>query len=203
MLLVAFVVRERRAPEPMMPLDLFAVRNFAVGNITTLALYGGLGVATFFLVVFIQQVGGYTPLEAGLALLPVTIVMFALSRRFGALADRFGPRAFMAGGPIIAGVGLLLLTRARRDRRLPDEVLPGVLVFALGLSTTVAPLTATVLGAVEPGHSGVASGVNNAIARVAGLLAIAAARGRRRDQLRVEARPRPGSPPAQPPARPR
>ena len=160
-------------PEPMMPLQLFAVRNFAVGNATTLAMYGGLGVSTFFLVVFLQQVAGYTPLEAGLALLPITLVIFALSRRFGALADRIGPRLFMSGGPVLAGVGLLLLTRVDAHPDYLTTILPGVLVFALGLAATVAPLTATVLGSVEPGHSGLASGANNAVARIAGLLAIA------------------------------
>jgi EmrB/QacA subfamily drug resistance transporter len=173
-LLVAFLAWEARAPEPMMPLHLFAVRNFAVGNVTTFALYGGLGVATFFLVVFLQQVAGYTPLEAGLALLPITVVMFALSRRFGALADRLGPRLFMAGGPVLAGAGLLLLTRVTADPDYLTTILPAVLVFALGLAATVAPLTAAVLGSVEAGHSGLASGANNAVSRFAGLLAIAA-----------------------------
>jgi EmrB/QacA subfamily drug resistance transporter len=170
----SFLAWERRSPAPMMPLKLFASRNFSVGNLTTLLLYAGLGVATFFIVVFIQQVGGYTPLEAGLSLLPITIVVFALSRRFGALADKLGPHLFMAGGPMVAGAGLLLLVRMGASADYPTTVLPGVLVFGLGLAATVAPLTATVLGAVEPGHSGVASGVNNAVARVAGLLAIAA-----------------------------
>jgi EmrB/QacA subfamily drug resistance transporter len=160
-LFATFLAWERRSPQPMMPLGLFRSRNFAVGNLTTLTMYAGLNVATFFLVLFIQQVGGYKPIEAGLALLPVTVEMFLLSRRFAALADRVGPHYFMGGGPLVAGVGLLLLV-------------PGVLVFGLGLSATVAPLTATVLGAVAPGHSGVASGINNAVARVAGLLAIAA-----------------------------
>ena len=173
-LLVAFLVWEARVPDPMMPLQLFAVRNFAVGNATTLAMYGGLGVSTFFLVVFLQQVAGYTPLEAGLALLPITLVIFALSRRFGALADRLGPRLFMSGGPVLAGIGLLLLTRIDAHPDYVTTILPGVLVFALGLSATVAPLTATVLGSVEPGRSGLASGANNAVARIAGLLAIAA-----------------------------
>jgi EmrB/QacA subfamily drug resistance transporter len=173
-LLVAFLSWEARVPEPMMPLHLFAVRNFAVGNVTTLSMYGGLSVATFFLVVFLQQVAGYTPLEAGLALLPITLVMFALSRRFGALADRLGPRGFMAGGPVLAGAGLLLLTRLDAHPDYLTMILPAVLVFALGLAATVAPLTATVLGSVEPGHSGVASGANNAVSRIAGLLAIAA-----------------------------
>ena len=158
----------------MMPLSLFRIRNFAVGNLTTLTLYSGLGVATFFLVLFIQQVGGYTPVQAGMSLLPITVVVFLLSRRFGVLADRLGPQLFMGGGPIVAGLGLLLLVRVNGSADYVTQILPGVLVFALGLSMTVAPLTATVLGSVEPGHSGVASGINNAVSRVAGLLAIAA-----------------------------
>jgi EmrB/QacA subfamily drug resistance transporter len=174
MLLIAFVVWERRTPDPMMPLHLFAVRNFAVGNLTTLAVYGGLGVATFFLVVFVQQVGGYTPIEAGLSLLPITLIMFTLSRRFGALADRFGPRLFMSAGPILAGFGLLLFARSGSRPSYATVILPGVLVFGLGLASTVAPLTATVLGSVPGGRSGLASGANNAVARIAGLLAIAA-----------------------------
>jgi predicted MFS family arabinose efflux permease len=171
---IAFLVVEHRCEEPMLPLQLFRHRNFAIGNVTTLALYGGLGVSTFLLVVFLQQVAGYTPLDAGLSLLPLTLVMFSLSRRFGGLADRYGPHWFMGGGPIVAGAGLLLFTRIGEHAPYLTTVLPGVLVFGLGLAATVAPLTATVLGAVEPGHSGVASGVNNAVARVAGLLAIAA-----------------------------
>jgi EmrB/QacA subfamily drug resistance transporter len=173
-LLVAFIPWERRSPQPMMPLHLFTVRNFAVGNLTTLTLYAGLGVATFFLILFIQQVGGYRPIEAGLSLLPLTVLMFLLSRRFGALADRIGPHRFMAAGPIVAGLGLLLLIRTNASANYLTMILPGVIVFGLGLSATVAPLTATVLASVEAGHSGVASGVNNAVARIAGLLAIAA-----------------------------
>jgi EmrB/QacA subfamily drug resistance transporter len=173
-LFVAFLVWERHDPEPMMPLGLFKIRNFAVGNLTTLTLYAGLGIATFFLILFIQQVGGYTPIEAGLSLLPVTIMMFLLSRRFGALADRVGPHLFMSVGPIVAGFGLLLLARTNANADYLTQILPGVLVFGLGLSATVAPLTATVLSSVEAGHSGLASGVNNAVARIAGLLAIAA-----------------------------
>lgn len=173
-LLLAFLAWEPRSPQPMMPLHLFRNRNFAVGNVTTFTLYGGLGVATFFLVLYIQQVGGYTPIAAGLALLPITIMIFALSRRFGALADRLGPRAFMGLGPIVAGIGLLLLTATGASPSYFAEVLPGVFVFGLGMAATVAPLTATVLNAVEPGHSGLASGVNNAVARIASLVAIAA-----------------------------
>jgi EmrB/QacA subfamily drug resistance transporter len=173
LLFAAFLAWERRAREPMMPLRLFTVRNFAVGNLTTLALYSGLSVATFFIVLFIQQVGGYTPVEAGLSLLPITILIFALSRRFGRLADRFGPQAFMGGGPLVAGLGLLLLVRTGAGADYATTILPGIAVFGLGMAASVAPLTATVLGSVEPGHSGVASGINNAVARVAGLLAIA------------------------------
>ncbi len=174
LLLVAFIAWERRSPQPMMPLDLFAERNFAVGNLTTLTLYAGLGVATFFLVLFIQQVGGYTPLQAGLTLLPITILIFVMSRRFGVLADRLGPQLFMAGGPAVAGIGLLLLVRTNASADYLTQILPGILVFGLGIAATVAPLTATVLSSVPAGNSGLASGVNNAVARVAGLLAIAA-----------------------------
>jgi EmrB/QacA subfamily drug resistance transporter len=173
-LLVAFVLWERRSPQPMMPLQLFRSRNFTVGNVTTFTLYAGLGVATFFIILFIQQVGGYTPVEAGLSLLPITVMMVTLSRRWGGLADRIGPHRFMAAGPLLAGAGLLLLVRVSSHPNYASEVLPGVLVFGFGMSMTVAPLTATVLGAVEPGHSGLASGVNNAVARVANLIAIAA-----------------------------
>ncbi len=173
-LLGVFVAWERRSPQPMLPLELFRSRNFTAGNLTTLALYGGLGVALFFLVVFLQQVGGYRALNAGLATLPLTIIMFTLSRRFGQLADRVGPRLFMSAGPVIAGAGLLLLTRVGAGADYLTEVLPGVVVFSVGLAATVAPLTATVLGSVALGHSGVASGVNNAMSRVANLLAIAA-----------------------------
>jgi EmrB/QacA subfamily drug resistance transporter len=173
-LFAAFLVLERYSPEPMMPLGLFKVRNFAVGNMTTLALYAGLGVATFFLILFEQQVAGYKPIVAGLSLVPITVIVFALSRRFGKLADTIGPHRFMAAGPIVAGLGLLLLVRTNANADYVTQVFPGVVVFGLGLAATVAPLTSTVLGAVEPGHSGVASGINNAVARVASLLAIAA-----------------------------
>jgi EmrB/QacA subfamily drug resistance transporter len=173
-LFATFVVWEGRSPQPMMPLHLWKVRNFTIGNLTTLTLYAGLGVATFFLILFLQQVGGYTPVQAGLSLLPITVIMFLFARRFGALADRVGPHLFMSGGPILAGVGLLLLVRTDASASYVTEILPGIVVFGFGLAATVAPLTATVLGSVEPGHSGLASGVNNAVARVASLLAIAA-----------------------------
>jgi EmrB/QacA subfamily drug resistance transporter len=173
-LLVAFLLWEQRSTHPMLPLQLFRSRNFAVGNLTTLTLYAGLGVATFFLVLFLQQVGRYSPLGSGLSLLPITIFSFLLSRRFGVLADRYGPHLFMGIGPIVAGIGLLLLVRTDASADYVTMILPGIVVFGLGLTATVAPLTATVLGAVDRSHSGVASGVNNAVARVASLLAIAA-----------------------------
>ena len=170
--LVGFVLYERRSPEPMLPLSLFRRRNFAYGNAATLMLYSGLGAATFFLPVYLQQVAGYEPVAAGLALVPVTVVMFALSRRAGAMADRIGPRVFMSLGPLVAGGGLLLLVRAGRDTPYAGTVLPAMLLFGLGLAATVAPLTAAVLAGADDEHAGVASGVNNAVARVAGLLAI-------------------------------
>lgn len=173
-LLAALVEVERRVPEPMLPLHLFRLRNFAVGNAATLAMYAGLNVMLFFLVLFLQQVAGYRPVVAGLALLPTTLLMFALSKRMGAWADRIGPRPFMTVGPLLAAGGLALLLRLGPDADYLTEVLPGVAVFGLGLSATVAPLTAAVLGGVDERHAGVASGVNNAVARVAGLLAVAA-----------------------------
>ena len=173
-LLGAFLWHESRAPDPMLPLGLFKRRNFSAGNIETFSMYAGLAVLFFFLVLFLQQIGGYTPLQSGMATLPVTVIMFVLSRRFGALADRFGPRFFMGGGPLVAACGLLLFQRIGTSVDYVSEVLPGLIVFALGLSMTVAPLTAAVLAGAETSQAGIASGVNNAIARVAGLLGTAA-----------------------------
>jgi EmrB/QacA subfamily drug resistance transporter len=172
-LLALFTLFESRARDPMLPLRLFRRRNFTAGNVETLAMYAGLAILFFFLILFLQQIGGYTPLKSGLATLPVTIVMFVLSRRFGALADRFGPRFLMGAGPLVAAGGLLLFQRAGVRVDYLSEVLPPLLVFALGLSMTVAPLTAAVLAGAEH-DAGIASGVNNAIARVAGLLGTAA-----------------------------
>jgi EmrB/QacA subfamily drug resistance transporter len=173
-LLGAFVAWEARHPDPMLPLRLFRVRNFAFGNLETLAMYAGLGVMFFFLVIYLQQVAGYSALESGLAVLPTTIVMFLLSGRFGALADRFGPRAFMGFGPLVAAAGLLLMLGMDANVEYLTELLPGLLVFSLGLTMTVAPLTATVLAAADEHNAGIASAVNNAVARVASLLATAA-----------------------------
>jgi EmrB/QacA subfamily drug resistance transporter len=173
-LFASFIAHELRTAEPMLPLALFRRRNFTVTNIETLAMYAGLGMLFFFLVVFLQQTAGYSALAAGTATLPVTLVMFALSGRFGALADRHGPRFFLAAGPLIAAGGLALMQRVDADAQYASQLLPALLVFALGLSMTVAPLTATVLGDADESNAGIASAVNNAVARVAGLLAIAA-----------------------------
>lgn len=169
-----FLVREARTADPMLPLGLFRRRNFAVGNLETFAMYGGLAVLFFFLVLYLQQVAGYSALQAGLATLPSTLVMFLLSKRFGALADRYGPRLFMGAGPLVAAAGLAWFLRMGAEVDYVTDVLPGLLVFSLGLAMTVAPLTATVLADADESNAGIASGVNNAIARVAGLLAIAA-----------------------------
>lgn len=172
-LLAAFVAFEARTAEPMLPLRLFRRRNFAAGNVETLAMYAGLAILFFFLIIFLQQIGRYTPLQSGLATLPVTVVMFLFSRRVGALAGRRGPRLFMGAGPLVAAGGLLLFQRTGARPDYLSEVLPPLLLFALGLSLTVAPLTSAVLAGSEH-ESGIASAVNNAVARVAGLLGTAA-----------------------------
>jgi EmrB/QacA subfamily drug resistance transporter len=173
-LLGVFLVHERRTPAPMLPLDLFRRRNFAIGNVQTFAMYGGLSITFFLLVLFLQEVAGYTALKAGLALMPSTIVMFVLSKRVGRLADRVGPRLFMGLGPLTAAAGLALMLRIGAHVNYFTDLLPGLLVFSIGLACTVAPLTAAVLSDADESDAGIASGVNNAIARVAGLLAIAA-----------------------------
>ena len=170
----AFVWWERRARDPMLPLGLFGRGNFAWGNVETLALYGGLGVTFFLLVLYLQQVAGFDAFEAGLATLPTTIVTFLLSQRFGALADRYGPRLFMGVGPLVCAAGvLLLLAMVGEQPSLIADVVPGVVVFAVGLSMTTAPLTAAILADADEANAGIASGVNNAVARVASLLATA------------------------------
>ena len=168
----AFIVYERRAKAPMLELELFTRRNFAVGNVETFTMYAGLGILFFFLVIFLQQVAGYSALESGLATLPVTIVMFFLSRRFGALADRHGPRFFMGAGPLVSTAGVLLLLRTGLHTSYLGDVLPAMLVFALGLALTVSPLVATVLADADEGDAGIASAVNNAVARVAALIGV-------------------------------
>lgn len=172
--LVAFVVVENRESHPMMPLSLFRSRQFSASNAVTLLLYAANGGAILLLVVELQTVSGFSPLAAGAALLPVTILMLLLASRFGALAQRIGPRLSMALGPLIGVVGLVWLTRLGPGSSYPFTVLPAVAVFGLGLAIYVAPLTSTVLSAVPASRAGIASGVNNAVARAAGLLAVAA-----------------------------
>ena len=174
LLFAGFIVWEARSRHPMLPLSLFRRRNFTIGNVETFSMYAGLGLLFFFLVLYLQQVAGYSAIEAGSTTIPVTLVMFALSKRFGALADRYGPRFFMGFGPLIAAAGLALFLPIGADVDYLTDLLPGLLLFSLGLSMTVAPLTATVLADADEHNAGVASGVNNAIARVASLIAIAA-----------------------------
>lgn len=168
-----FVLHEMRARHPMMDLGLFRIRNFAVANLTTLSAYAGLIGGLFFVGLFLQQVSGYSPLEAGLATTPISVLLFVLSPRFGRVASGTGPRLPMTAGPIVGGIGLLLMLRIGADAEYVTEVLPAVLVFGLGLAATVAPLTATVLDSVPEHRVGIASGINNGVSRVAGLLAIA------------------------------
>jgi hypothetical protein len=158
----------------MLPLDLFKRGNFAAGNVETFAMYGGLSIVFFLLVLFLQGVAGFSALEAGSSTIPVTLVMFVLAARFGRLAECYGPRWFMGGGPLVSAVGLALMLRLDADVSYWTELLPALLVFALGLSIVVAPLTATVLSDADDHNAGIASAVNNAIARVAGLVSIAA-----------------------------
>jgi EmrB/QacA subfamily drug resistance transporter len=176
---VAFVLLERRRgrhPErvpPMLPLGVFASRQFTAINLITFVVYGAMGAVFFLLVLTLQVVAGFTPLQAGISLLPSTAAMLLLSSRAGALAQRFGPRWLMTGGLLVAAAGLALLTRIGPQTSYVADVLPAVLLFGLGLSMTVAPLTATVLASADERHAGVASGVNNATARAAGLLSVA------------------------------
>jgi EmrB/QacA subfamily drug resistance transporter len=170
----AFILFELRTPAPMLPLGLFRRRNFTVANVETLAMYGGMAMQGFFMILFLQQVAGYSALEAGSANLLPTLMMFLLSRRFGALADRYGPRWFMAVGPFLVAAGFLLMLRLDASTSYLGDLVPALLVYSLGLAVTVAPLTATVLADADESDAGIASAVNNAIARTAGLLATAA-----------------------------
>ena len=171
--MVGFMLVERRAQTPMLPLDVFRSRAFTAANLVTFAVYAALGGVFFLLVLQLQITAGFEPLAAGTALLPVTLLMLLLSARAGALAERIGPRLPMTAGPVVCACGFLLLARIGPRASYLTDVLPGVLALGLGLSLTVAPLTATALGSVDERHAGIASGVNNAVARAAGLLAVA------------------------------
>ena len=171
--LAGFIVTERTVRHPMLPIEIFRSRQFTAANLVTFIVYASLSVTFFLLVIDLQQVLGYSPLQAGAATLPVTGLMLALSARAGQLADRIGPRLPMTIGPLGIAAGLALLSGVEAGATYVASVLPGLLMFGLGLSLTVAPLTATVLAAAATRHAGVASGVNNAISRAAGLLAVA------------------------------
>lgn len=172
-LLVAFLVWEARVPHPMLPPSLFRDRVFSASNAVTFVLYAALSGSLFLVPVQLQRVSGFSPFEAGLALLPLSLLLFLLSARAGRLATRYGPKWFMTAGPVIAGVGLLLLRRVGADASYVADVMPAVAVFGLGMALTVAPLTATVLAAAPESEVGVASAVNNDVARTAGLVAVA------------------------------
>ncbi|MDQ1718560.1 MAG: hypothetical protein QOE89_2513, partial [Pseudonocardiales bacterium] len=172
--LVAFGLAEARQRNPMLPLTIFGSAQFSAANAVTFLVYGAFGGVFFLLVVELQVVAGFSPIAAGTALLPVTVVMLLLSSRGGQLAQRIGPRLPMTLGPLICAGAVLLMLRIGPGAGYLTEVVPAVLVLGFGLALLVAPLTATVLAAVDVQHAGVASGVNNAVARAAGLIAVAA-----------------------------
>jgi EmrB/QacA subfamily drug resistance transporter len=171
--LIAFVLIEARSSHPMLPLSLFASRQFTGANLVTLAVYAALSAVIFLLILQLQQVVGYSPIQAGLATLPITVLMLVISPRAGKLAQRIGPRLPLTVGPLVTACGVALLARIGVGSTYFADVLPPLVLFGVGLSMTVAPLTATVMGAVESRHAGVASAVNNAVARAAGLVAVA------------------------------
>jgi EmrB/QacA subfamily drug resistance transporter len=171
--LVAFVVVEARSPAPLVPLDLFRNPQFSAANAVTFLVYAALGVIFLLLVLQLQVVAGWSPILAGSAMLPVTVIMLAFSSRAGALAQRIGPRLPMTLGPLLSAGGVLWLSTVGADASYVEDVLVPVLLFGAGLALMVAPLTATVLDSAEDRHAGIASGVNNAVARTAGLLAVA------------------------------
>ncbi|HEU4868264.1 MAG TPA: MFS transporter, partial [Actinomycetota bacterium] len=171
--LVAFVFVERRTANPLIPPRIFRSRQFTAANVVTFLVYGGMSGVFFLLVVHLQQVAGFSPIASGTALIPVTALMLLLSARGGALAQRIGPRLPMSLGPLIIAAGMLLMVRIGSDASYVTDVLPAAIVFGLGLALTVAPLTSTVLSAAKDSMTGIASGVNNAVSRAAGLLAVA------------------------------
>jgi EmrB/QacA subfamily drug resistance transporter len=171
--LLAFPWWERRTPHPMMPLHIFAARNFAVGNLATVFLYAAVSLGTLIVTLFLQETAGLSATAAGLATLPIPVLSFFLARRFGMLAGVHGPRLFMAVGPLIAAAGYVWMTMAREPFDFWTQMLPGLVVFGLGLSITVSPLTAAILAAVDQAQSGIGSAINNAVSRIAGLIAVA------------------------------
>jgi Na+/melibiose symporter-like transporter len=173
LMLALFLWRQSRSPHPLLPLSMFGVRNFGWGNISTLFIYAALSLNGFVIGVYLQQGPGLSATAAGLASLPITVLMILLSSRAGAWAGRLGPRLFMTAGPLLMAVGALLLLTVGRDFDYWWQVLPSMIVLGLGLALTVAPLTSAILGAIDERRSGIASAVNNAVSRVAGLLVVA------------------------------
>ncbi len=171
--LVAFVTWERRAPTPMLPLSLFRARNFAAGNLATWFIYAAFMLGLFALPIFLQEVGGFPATLAGLATLPPMVLLVLLGSWFGTLGGKFGPRFFMTAGPIVVGVGYLLTVVVDVPVQYWWQVFPGMVVVGLGMAMTVAPLTSAILGAVDPSRAGIGSAVNNAVARIAGLVSVA------------------------------
>lgn len=169
--MIVFYYRERSASRPLLPLGMFRIRNFSVGNLATFAIYAALSIASFVIIIFVQQVGHYSAIAAGLTMLPESILMFLLSPKFGEICRVHGPRWLMGFGPIIAGVGFLLMLLVGQTVNY-FTLLPGILLFGFGLAMTVTPLTVAVLGSAGERHAGVASAVNNAVARVAGLIGV-------------------------------
>ncbi|HSW90931.1 MAG TPA: MFS transporter [Candidatus Saccharimonadales bacterium] len=169
---ILFIWREKVAAQPMMPLGLFRSRNFSAGNIATLSIYAGLSLVAFLITIFVQQVGHYTATAAGLTMVPMSILMFFLASRFGKLSGEYGPRIFMTVGPLIVAAGFVTMLFIDATANY-WAMLPGILLVGIGLSVTVAPLTAAILGAVDSKRSGIASAINNVVARVAGLVAVA------------------------------
>jgi EmrB/QacA subfamily drug resistance transporter len=170
--LVLFPLWESRSPHPMLPLRIFAARNFAVGNLATVFLYAGVSLGILIVTLFLQETVRMTAWQAGLATLPIPVLSFLLARRFGASAGQRGPRWYMAVGPLLGAVGYLLMSSVDSPFDFWTQLLPGIVMFGFGLAVVVSPLTATILAAVEPAQSGVGSAINNAVSRVAGLIAV-------------------------------
>jgi EmrB/QacA subfamily drug resistance transporter len=173
--LAAFVWWQFHAAHPMLPMQLFGIRNFGVGNLATAFVYAGVSIGTMIVSLFLQEVAGFSATEAGIATLPLPILSFLLAARVGGLAAKFGPRLFMAAGPLLAGAGFVLMRPDGAHFDFWLQLLPGLLLFGLGLTLTVTPLTSAVLAAVEPWQSGIGSAINNAVSRIAGLIAVALA----------------------------
>ncbi|QYH35918.1 MFS transporter [Salinibacterium sp. M195] len=171
--LAAFVWWQQRAAQPMLPLDLFRQRNFSVGNVATLFIYGGLSLGGFIVVVYLQEVAGFGATQAALAFLPSSIAIIVLSSYFGALSGKYGPRLFMTIGPLLASIGYVTFLSMQESVNYFTQVLPGVVLFSVGMSITVAPLTSAILGAISAQQAGIGSAVNNAVSRIASLVTVA------------------------------